>query len=177
MTIEVIRAEKMQKPILRQLMELYSYDFSEYTNENVDEHGLYGYSYLDHYWTEDARHPFFIKVDGCFAGFVLVGAFCKYTNNKAHSIAEFFVMRKYRKMNIGKSAAKYVFDLFKGEWEVRVLHANKPALPFWHKVIDEYTKGCFTLHLEPISDWDGIGYTFNNKHILRHDTYGGNYYE
>ncbi|MCL2362290.1 MAG: GNAT family N-acetyltransferase [Defluviitaleaceae bacterium] len=163
MIIEVVPAEKTQKSVLRQLMELYNYDFSEYTNEDVDEHGLYGYSYLDHFWTEEARYPFFIKVDSCFAGFVLVGTFCRYTNNKAYSIAEFFVLKKYRKMNIGKTAAKHVFDLFKGEWEVRVLHANKPALPFWHKVINEYTNGSFTLHSMPISDWDGIGYTFNNK--------------
>lgn len=163
MIIEVIPVEKSQKSVLRQLMELYNYDFSEYTNEDVDEHGLYGYSYLDHFWTEETRHPFFIKVGGCFAGFALVGTFCKYTNNKAHSIAEFFVMRKYRKMDIGKFAAKYVFDLFKGEWEVRVLHANKPALIFWHKVISEYTNGCFIFHSESLPDWDGIGYTFNNE--------------
>lgn len=148
--------------MLRQLVELYNHDFSEYTKEDVDEHGFYGYSYLDHYWTDETRTPFFIKVDGKYAGFVMVGRFCKYTlNEKANSIQEFFVMRKYRKMKIGSFTAKYVFDLFKGEWEVRVLHANEPALPFWHKVINEYTNGKNTYHSKPIPDWDGIGYTFN----------------
>ena len=161
MNIEVVPAEKSQKSVLRQLMELYNYDFSEYTNEDVDEHGFYGYSYLDHYWTEETRKAFFIKVDGNLAGFVLVGMFCKYTDNeKANSIQEFFIMRKYRKMNVGKFVAKYIFDLFKGEWEVRVLHANTPALPFWRKVVNEYTDGNNTFHSEPISGWDGIGYTF-----------------
>ena len=161
MNIEIISAAKTQKSVLRQLIELYNYDFSEYTKEDVDEHGFYGYSVLDHYWIEETRKPFLIKVDGNLAGFVLVGMRCKYTNNeKAHSIQEFFIMRKYRRMNVGHYAAKYIFDLFKGEWEVRVLHANKPALPFWHKVINEHTNGNNIFHSEPIPDWDGIGYTF-----------------
>jgi len=161
MIIEVIPVEESQKSVLRQLMELYNHDFSEYTKEDVNEHGLFGYSYLDYYWTQERRHPFFIKVDGCFAGFVLVGTGRRYSNNeKANSIAEFFVMRKYRGMNVGSFAAKHVFDLFNGEWEVRVLNANKPALSFWKKVITEYTNGSCIFHPEPTPDWDGVGYVF-----------------
>lgn len=163
MNIEITPIAETEKSVLRQLMELYNYDFSEYTKEDVDTHGFYGYTYLDHYWTEETRKPFFIKVDGHLAGFVLVGRFCKYTaNTAAHSIQEFFVMRKYRGMDVGRFAAKYVFDFFKGEWEVRVLHENKPALPFWHKVIHEYTQGNHVFHGEAIPDWDGIGYTFHS---------------
>jgi len=163
MNIEVIPAEESQKSVLMHLMELYNHDFSEYTKEDVNEHGLFGYSYLDHYWTEEGRHPFFIKVDGYYAGFILVGTGRRYsTNEKAHSIAEFFVMRKYRGMNVGSFAAKYVFNLFKGEWEVRVLNANKPALPFWHKVVNEYTNGNNAYYPESTLDWDGIGYVFNS---------------
>ena len=161
MNIEIIPAEETQRSVLRQLMELYDHDFSEYTEDDVNEHGFYGYPYLDLYWTEDTRHPFFIKVDGKYAGFVLVGMHCIYTSSqKAHSIVEFFVMRKYRRKNVGNFAAKYIFGLFKGEWEVRVLNVNKPALPFWHKVINEYTNGNNTYHSEPIFGHDGVGYTF-----------------
>ena len=164
MNIEIIPVDETQRSVLRQLIELYDHDFSEYTKDDVNEHGFYGYSYLDRYWTEETRHPFFIKVDGNYAGFVLVGMFCRFTTNeKAHSIDEFFVMRKYRRMNVGNFAAKYIFDLFKGEWEVRVLHVNIPALPFWKKVINEYTKGNNTYHSEPNPDWDGIAYTFDTQ--------------
>ena len=157
--IEVIPAAETQKSVLRQLMELYCYDFSEFTGEDVDEHGFYGYSYLDYYWTEEDRHPFLIKVDGNIAGFAMV----KRTHDgKAHTIAEFFVMRKYRRMNVGGVAAKYLFGLFKGDWEVRVMHVNKPAIPFWRRAINEYTDGDFIYHPEFYleSDWDWIGYTF-----------------
>ncbi|MCL2386132.1 MAG: GNAT family N-acetyltransferase [Defluviitaleaceae bacterium] len=161
MKIEVIPAEKSQKSVLMQLMELYNHDLSEYTKEDVNEHGLFGYSYIDLYWIEERRYPFFIKVDGCFAGFVLVGTGRHYsTNENAHCIAEFFIMLKYRRMNVGEFAARYVFDLFAGEWEVRVLSANKPALPFWRKVITKYTNGNHIFHPEPTPDWDGVGYVF-----------------
>lgn len=161
MNIKIIPVDKTQSSVLRQLMELYDYDFSEFTKEDINEHGFFGYGYLDRYWTDETKHPFFIMVDGNFAGFVLVGKFCKYAKSEnAHNIDEFFVMRKYRRMNVGNFAAKYIFDLFKGEWEVKVLHVNKPGLPFWHKTINEYTNGDNTCHTEPNSKWDGIAYTF-----------------
>lgn len=170
MKIEVIPAKETQKSVLRQLIELYEHDFSEITGDDVDEHGFFGYTYLDHYWTEKTRHPFFIKADGRFAGFVLVNMYCKYTTSEcAHSIAEFFVMRKYRRKNVGKTAAKQIFDLFAGGWEVRVLNVNKPALPFWQNVIAEYTGGNYTYHPDPITDsegtWEGVGYTFEKEVI------------
>lgn len=161
MQIEIIVAAEMQKPVLRQLLELYAHDFSEFTKEDVGEHGYFGYTYLDHYWTDDTRSPFFIKVDGNLAGFVLVRQHCEYTTNEyAHDIAEFFVMRKYRGLGVGRRAAMQVFDLFPGEWEVRVYHSNKPAHVFWRKTIDDYTGGRYTYHPDPTEDWNGVGYTF-----------------
>lgn len=162
MNIEVVPAKKSQKLILSQLMELYNHDFSEYTKEDIDEHGFFGYPYLDLYWIEEERHPFFIKVNGCFAGFILVRICKDIANEKTHRIAEFFVMRKYRGMSVGSFAAKHVFNLFKGEWEVKVLNANKPALVFWDKVISEYTNGRYIFNPVPSADWDGIGYTFSS---------------
>jgi len=108
--------------------------------------------------------PIFHHGGGHYAGFVLVTKHCKYiTDAAAHSIAEFFVMRKYRKMGIGKQAAQDVFDMFPGLWEVRVLHINVTAIPFWSKVITEYTGGTHTFHPIPIADWEGLGYTFNSR--------------
>jgi len=155
MNIEVVPAEQKDKPVLRQLMELYNHDFSEFTKEDVNEHGFFDYPYLDNYWTKKTRHPFFIKVDGNIAGFVLVSYW-----NEAYNISEFFVMRKYRKTNVGNTVAKHVFNLFKGDWKVEVLNVNLPALPFWCKVISEYTNGDYNYHPEPTDNWDGVSYTF-----------------
>jgi len=57
MTIRVQQASLEDKSILRNLLELYAYDFTEYDQLDLDAHGLYGYHRLDHYWTEPGRYP------------------------------------------------------------------------------------------------------------------------
>ena len=74
MELQVQRATLQDKSILRHLLELYQYDLSAVENRDVDANGLYGYEYLDHYWTEPRRHPFLVRVDCQIAGFVLVFA-------------------------------------------------------------------------------------------------------
>jgi predicted acetyltransferase len=50
-------------------------------------------------------------------------------------MAEFFVMRKYRRGGVGVIAARAVFARFPGEWQVRELAANAGAVAFWRKAI------------------------------------------
>ena len=166
MKIELIEVKEREKSILRQLLELYAYDFSEYDNADINEHGFYGYTYFDHYWTEDSRHPFFIKVDGKLAGFILVNEYC-YVSKRAgtKSIAEFFVMRKYRRKGIGKIAAIQVFDKFPGKWEVIQHGENEPSKVFWEKVIDEYTGGNYRQEKVKAEEWDGRALLFQVKSV------------
>lgn len=64
------------------------------------------------------------------------------------SIAEFFIMRKYRMEGIGKAVAEQIFNLHKGKWEVHQKESNRPAQVFWNKTIDGYTRGHFTEGLQ-----------------------------
>ena len=41
------------KAVVRRLMELYHYDFTEFLPLELNEHGEFGYRYLDHYWAAD----------------------------------------------------------------------------------------------------------------------------
>lgn len=141
--IELQPAQLSDKTILRHLVELYVYDFSEFMQWDVDEHGLFGYKYLDHCWTDPDRHPFLIRVGGRLAGFALVRAIESSGQERIHSMAEFFVLRKYRRQGVGREAARRIFDLFPGRWSVAQIEENHPAQIFWHKVISEYTNGEF----------------------------------
>jgi len=142
MQIELQRVEREDKSVLRHLMELYLYDFSEYLGEDLDEHGTFGYKFIDHYWTEPGRHPFFIRVDGKLAGFALVrDPAC--TGEDWHELAEFFVMRKYRKTGVGRIAAHKLFAEFPGRWHVEQEAVNEPSFIFWRKVIGDFTGGRF----------------------------------
>ena len=160
MEIELQGAEINDKPVLRNLFELYQYDFSEYENSDVDEHGLYGYRYLDHYWTDPGRYPFLIRVDGRLAGFVLVRELHEGHGSPTRSIAEFFVMRKYRRRGVGREVARRIFDQFPGRWRVAIEKNNPPAQSFWRRVIEEYTGGDFEeMRLEG-EEWSGVVYVF-----------------
>ncbi len=141
--IEIQSAQVKDKSILRNLMELYVYDFTEFMQWDVDEHGLFGYKYLDHYWTDPDRHPFLIRVSGKLAGFVLVRDMNSSNQERTHSIAEFFVLRKYRRQGVGREVARRVFDMFPGQWSVKEIENNHSAQIFWRRVISEYTGGDF----------------------------------
>jgi predicted acetyltransferase len=149
MNIDVSPAGIHEKPILRNLLELYSYDFSAIDGADVDDSGLYGYEHLDLYWEEPDRFPFLVRVDGRLAGFALVRKGTYFPENEsgetrpAWLIAEFFIMRKYRRRGIGTRVARQLFDRFGGRWEIAELAENDEAQTFWRKVISEYTGGRF----------------------------------
>jgi predicted acetyltransferase len=111
------------------MMELYQHDLSEFENTDLDSHACFGYSYLDCYWKENSRHPFIVRVDGRLAGFVLVNKHICLPGNE-WSIAEFFIMRKYRRRGVGKAVALHIFEQFHGKWEVREVEANAAAQRF-----------------------------------------------
>lgn len=134
-----------EKQTLQNLMQFYFYDFSEFVEAHVGEDGLFGsYPYLDDYWSEpDHRFPYLLELDGRLAGFVLV-RWIETEEKNYFSIAEFFVMKKYRRFGLGKQVAKSIFELHKGEWEVFQIEKNAPAQSFWKNVIHEFTDGDYT---------------------------------
>lgn len=138
----VVEAEK---EILRNLLEKYDYEFSQYDQLDVNALGLYGYRYLDHYWTEKNRWAFFAKVDSKLAGFAMVSDYPEVPEPTDYCLSEFFVLHKYRRQGIGRQIATRVFSMFRGRWQLKRHPKNTRAAHFWDSVIDEYTGGQFQL--------------------------------
>ncbi len=159
-TVTLHPATVADKPVLRRLMELYQYDFSEFEETDLDEHGCFGYAYLDFYWTEPDRHPFLIRVHERLAGFALVNRHA-YVEGTDQALAEFFVVRRYRRLGVGRAAAVAVFDRFSGTWEVHVSAANAPAHAFWRAAI----KGYIGTEPEPLrrAEWEGVVFQFQSQ--------------
>src|SRR5947208_2729626 len=120
-SLDVFEASLSDKPVLRQLLQLYLYDFSEIDGRDLDEHGVYGYRFLDHYWTETGRHPFLFRCEGQWSGFALIRA------GEPNSVAEFFVLRKYRRLGVGARAGQHLFARFPGNWMVEQVAGNPGA--------------------------------------------------
>ena len=139
MNVVLSKVELGQKPILRNLVEYYEYDFSIYTDRDVNSSGTFEYKYLDNYWTEENRYPYFIIVNEEYAGFALIRKIFK-DEESYYSMAEFFVLKKYRRKNVGKKAAYIIFKTYKGTWHIHQHEKNIPSQKFWREIIKEFTK-------------------------------------
>jgi predicted acetyltransferase len=100
-------------------------------------------------------------MSGKYAGFALVDDSVSLSANE-HWMAQFFVLRRYRRQGVGSAAAKRVFDLIRGRWEVGQMRMNLPAQTFWRKTISEYTNADFVEYEMNDESFDGFLQCFSN---------------
>jgi predicted acetyltransferase len=142
--LQITAASPDERERLTALLQLYVYDLSQILGIDVGDDGRFLTPPLDAYWTDPRRHPFLIRVEQRLAGFALVQQRSRLSGDEAVcDMAEFFVMRRYRRQGIGERAATWFFDRFSGPWEVRQRMENHPATAFWRRAIDRYTRGRF----------------------------------
>ena len=154
MTITLQSVSLDQKDILRELLRVYEQELTGDPNPSE-------YKYLDSYWQKPNRKAFFIMVDNAVGGFVLVNQHLLIQPN-GNNLSEFYIIPKYRGLKIGRQAAIQVFELFKGNWELRELQSNTKAHRFWLNVINDYTQGNYKETVLNSADWQGPVQTFNN---------------
>jgi predicted acetyltransferase len=163
--IEVIPASAEQEPTVANLLELYAHDFSEFRPLEIEATGRFGYPSLPLYWSEPGRYPFLVKMGGNLAGLVLVKRGSEVSGNlTVWDMAEFFVLRGYRRRGVGTQVAHEVWRRFPGPWEVRVMQSNVSAHHFWERAISEFTGE----EIHPVFAEKGGRhwklYSFNSKH-------------
>lgn len=129
--LEVIPAVEEQEPTVANLLELYAHDFSEFLGLELGADGRFGYKNFLLYWSEPNRQPFLVRMDGKLAWLVFVKRGSEISaNDTAWDMAEFFVVRRYRRRGIGTEIAHKVWRQFPGRWEVRVMQSNHAAHHF-----------------------------------------------
>lgn len=140
MQIEVLPATTEHEPVLANLLELYAHDFSEFSDLKIGVDGRFGYKPLPLYWRESNRFPFLVRANGDLAGFVLVQRGSQVSNaGEIWDVAEFFILRGYRRQGIGVRVAHEIWRMFTGRWEVRVTDKNLVALAFWKHAVSQFT--------------------------------------
>ena len=106
MQIEVLPATTEHEPVLANLLELYAHDFSEFSDLKIGVDGRFGYKSLPLYWRNPNRFPFLVRANGNLAGFVLVQRGSQLSDaGEIWDVAEFFVLRGYRRQGIGLRVA------------------------------------------------------------------------
>jgi predicted acetyltransferase len=138
--IELATATRADEPVLQNLMQLYAYDLSDVAGLHVGDDGLFELPSLAAYWSETSRFAFLIKVSDELAGFALVARGSRISDDPdVWDVAEFFVLKSYRRHGVGAAVAHEIWRRIVGRWEVRVLATNGPAQRFWQTTIDELT--------------------------------------
>lgn len=157
-TVTLTPVANDQQLLIRNLLQLYLYDFTEFTDVTRDNDGLFSYPYLDHYWREPDRYPFLIAKAGEPAGFALVRSVLDpATNKSAFELAEFFVLRMFRGQKVGHEAVQLLCDLLPGNWIVKVLGTNLPAYHFWQSALE---------HFNPTHELEDSGKVKSSNHVF-----------
>lgn len=138
--VELVAAIPNDSLLISRLLELYVYDFTEYMDFDVDEEGLFHYPFENYFTTPD-HYIYLVRVDKKIAGLVLMYKSVDEQNQLYYSIAEFFILKKYRKNGVGRTIAGMIFSLYPGRWLIYQSKKNIPAQVFWRKVIFEWTEG------------------------------------
>ena len=152
MEIRPVRAE--EKETLRNLLEKYMFEFSQWDGQEMGADGMYGYQWLDLYWKEPNRWAYFALVDGRIAGFALVCTWPELERKTDFSLAEFCVVPKYRRAGVGMALALEVFRRHQGTWQLRRHPKNTVSVRFW----DEATRRAAQGPVEVVSDDPGARY-------------------
>jgi len=140
--VELDRITEIGLDTLKNLIEFVAYDLSELNGSDISEEGSFVPSLNLRDWYESQNYDlFFIRVDGKIAGFVIIK---NIVEEGIYYLNHFFILKKFRKKNVGKEAAFKAFNLYAGNWRVSEFDWNVPAQIFWRKVVNEYTNGQFT---------------------------------
>src|SRR5581483_9230343 len=84
------------------------------------------------------------KADDLPAGFAIVGSANEWLGDiGAHDVDEFFVIRRFRRHGFGRRMATLLWNEHPGEWLVRVVESNAPAVAFWRTAIASYSGGSY----------------------------------
>ena len=148
MRIELVQVRKEEKEVLRNLLEKYDYEFSQYDLRDVNALGLYGYDWLDCYWTEERRWPFFIKVDGQLAGFVMVNDYPETDEPCDYCLSEFSCCIS--------TAARVWKALRQGPFGTGSMEAGSKAAPEKFAVGAFLAKGRFFVYEWKLSTREGV---------------------
>jgi predicted acetyltransferase len=169
--VEVAQAERSKRDAIASLVQLCLHDFSEIGSDygEVKEDGKFRCDWLDSYWDEAERRgrvPFLIRADSHIAGFALINGWSALARPTDHSVAEFFVLRKYRRNKVGTRVAGLLFGNLPGRWEVPVAHYNVPALKFWRKVIETVIAKPAEEVPGPLGRWSGTVLCFETDKVV-----------
>jgi predicted acetyltransferase len=162
-------ATAAEQPVIENLVQLYIHDFSELfvgtARGDLSDDGRYKVDIpLADWWQRPDHVPLLIRYRGRLAGFALLNTSPHGGEPVDFNMAEFFIVRKYRRLGIGTAAAHAIFAFYPGRWEAAVMRGNASAREFWAACIAGHAQ-TITMIADDLADtrWDGTLFRFEVK--------------
>lgn len=130
--LQIVRKNKKEE--MRNYLNEYLIELKEFDDTiKFNKKGEPIYKYFDDYFIDKDRYPIYFIIDNNIAGIALVREL-----EIGYEIAEFYVLKEYRKEGNSLIFIKMIFDLFDGDFSFSTRLENKIAIKFWDKVSSEY---------------------------------------
>lgn len=107
----------------------------------LDDHGPdfdpLDFPNFEKYWLEDHRSPWWILDGGVPAGLALVGRYSWSGQPVDRGLIEFYVAPAHRRQGVGLKAARALFAMFPGQWELATANVSPRAQAFWRRTLSD----------------------------------------
>lgn len=149
MSIELVPASAEQLPLIRNLYQFYAYESSDWEQEDVEIDGRFYVHepHLQRYWQDEGWSALLILVDGFIAGFLLLER-CDDPSVAEMEFADLFVLRKYRRLGIGRAVLQQVVSDGR-TWLACCYEQDELASTFCKQVLSELPMSLTELDADP----------------------------
>jgi predicted acetyltransferase len=132
-SVTTLLATKHETAILLELWQLYLKDLSEFRDLAPQPDGRYRADRLRTYLSYEDHWAYLIRKEDEIAGFSLV----RRSKPETLAIGEFFILPKFRRSGVGRSAVVKLLTEFKGDWEISFQNENAAGAIFWRHLISD----------------------------------------
>lgn len=155
--IKLDLVKKEERKVLDNLLQLYLHDLSLYFKIDFDSKtGLYNYDSLDKYFNNSDNYAYFMRLNEDVVGFILIDK-----DNDKYVVQEIFTLNNYKGHGYARDAVIKIFDMYRGNWIIKVVPNSIKAEIFWNRVISNYTNNKFKVIHE--GKYERAVFTFNNE--------------
>lgn len=155
--IKLDLVKKKERKVLENLLQLYLHDLSLYFKVDFDSTTcLYKYDSLDKYFDGSKNYAYFIKEEENKVGFILIDS-----DSNHYIVQEIFTLNNYKGRGLASDAITKIFDMYRGNWVIKVVPNSIKAEIFWNRTISNYTNNKFKVIHE--GKYERAVFTFNNE--------------
>lgn len=136
--IRLLTVQAKDHDLLFSINQKYLYEMTNFYDDEMDEHGNYGYGHFEEYFTDPKRKAYFIYNDEKMVGFAFL---CPYSNigqEPDYVMAEFTIFPAFRRRHFAFEAANMILDQHRGKWEIKYNEKNAKAKNLWTAVTAPY---------------------------------------